>query len=121
MCHNIENGIKPGSNSKSDRYACCRLLKSCMLGHKVINVRCINRSYNNMAKGIRLLDTKSIFVYSGKIFIQVRAFENNIPLSPASLSTVFQPSDDDSTFSLLITMFLGCSTLCIHILQVINK
>ena len=58
-CHNIVhvNGITPGSNSKK---ACCRLLKSCMLVHKVIYVRCINCSYNNEAKGIRLLDKKAI-------------------------------------------------------------
>ena len=35
-------------------------------GRKVINVRYINCSYNNMAKGIRLLDKKAIFVFTGK-------------------------------------------------------
>ena len=37
-CHNIANGIKPGSNSKKiDKHALdCR-----MLGRKVIYVRCI--------------------------------------------------------------------------------
>ena len=30
-----------------------------MLGRKVIYVRCINCSYNNVAKGIRFLDTKA--------------------------------------------------------------
>ena len=38
-----------------------------MLGRKVIYVRCINCSYNNIAKGIRPLDKKAIFVYVGKI------------------------------------------------------
>ena len=43
----------------------------------MIYVRCINCSYNNVAKGIRLLDKKAnIFVYTGKI----RAFESYIPL-----------------------------------------
>ena len=37
-----------------------------MLGRKVIYVRCINCSYNNVAKGVRLLDKKAIFVYTGK-------------------------------------------------------
>ena len=31
-----------------------------MLGRKVIRVRCINCSYNNVAKGIRLLDKKQV-------------------------------------------------------------
>ena len=65
VCHNIANGIKPGSDSrKTDKHG---LLKSCMLGRKVIYVRCINCSYNNVAKGKRLLDKKIIFVYTGKI------------------------------------------------------
>ena len=59
---------------------CCELLKSCMLGRKVIYVRCINCSYNNVAKGIRLLDKKAFFVYTGKKIMQVRAFERYIPL-----------------------------------------
>ena len=33
---------------------------------KVIYVRCINCSYNNVAKGICLLDKKAIFVYTEK-------------------------------------------------------
>ena len=44
-----------------------QLLKSCMLVRKMIYVRCIICSYNNVAKGIRLLDEKEIFVYTGKI------------------------------------------------------
>ena len=64
VCHNVANGIKPGSNSKkTDRHA-TDLLKSCMLGRKVIYVRCINCAYNNVAKGSRLLDKKAIFVYT---------------------------------------------------------
>ena len=50
-----------------------------MLGRKVIYVRCINCSYNNVAKGVRLLDKKAIFVYTGKI-MQIRAFERYIAL-----------------------------------------
>ena len=57
-----------------------------MLGHKVIYVRCINCSYNNVAKGIRFLDTKARLYKLQKRFLitqentqekngQVRAFE----------------------------------------------
>ena len=49
-----------------------------MLGHKVICEICINCSHNNMAKGIRLFDKKVILV-TQENFIQVRAFESNIP------------------------------------------
>ena len=38
-----------------------------MLGRKVIYVRCINCSYNNVAKGTRLLEKKPFFVYRGII------------------------------------------------------
>ena len=37
-----------------------------MLGRNVIYVRCINCSYNNVANGIRFLDKKAFFVYTGK-------------------------------------------------------
>ena len=53
--------------------------KNCMLGHKVVCVSCINCSYNNIAKGIRLLDKMAIFVLQEN-FIQVRAFESNVTL-----------------------------------------
>ena len=65
-CHNIANGIKPGNNSKkTDKHAadCSKLY----VGRKIIYVRCINCSYNNVAKGIPLLGKKAIFVYTGKI------------------------------------------------------
>ena len=41
-----------------------RIAQKLMLGRKVIYVRCINCSYNNVAKGISLLDKKAIF-YTG--------------------------------------------------------
>ena len=60
-CHSIVNGIKPGSNSKkTDKHA------AGMLGCKVIYVRCISCSYNNVAKSIGCLDKKAILVYTGK-------------------------------------------------------
>ena len=55
-----------------------------MLWRNVINVRCINCSYNNVTTGIRLLDKKAIFVYRKKI-MQVRAFERYIPLIDVSM------------------------------------
>ena len=51
-----------------------------MLGRKVIYVRCISCSYNNVAKGIRPLDKKSNSCLDRNIFVQVRAFERYIPL-----------------------------------------
>ena len=64
--HSIVNGIKPGSNSKKTDKHARGLLKSCMLRRKVIYMRCIRCSYSNVAKSIRLLDKKAIFVYAGK-------------------------------------------------------
>ena len=64
-CQNIANGTKPGSNSKKTDKHAVDCSKSC-LGRKLIHVRCINFSYNNVTKGIRLLDKKAIFVYTGK-------------------------------------------------------
>ena len=49
-----------------------------MLGRKVIYVRCINWSYNNVS--VFLINKKAILVYTGKNFMQVRAFERYIPL-----------------------------------------
>ena len=55
--HNITNGIKPGSNSKTtDQHTVdCRFI----LRRKAFYVRCINCSYNNMAKGFPLIDKKN--------------------------------------------------------------
>ena len=41
-CHSIVNGIKPGSDSRKTVKHAVELLKSCMLGRKVIYVRCKN-------------------------------------------------------------------------------
>ena len=40
--------------------------QSCMLGRKVICVRCINYSYNDIAKGIRLIDKLAILFIQEK-------------------------------------------------------
>ena len=50
------------------------------VGRKVICVRCLNCSFNNVAKSIRLLDKKSHFCLYRKKFIQLNAFESSIPL-----------------------------------------
>ena len=50
-----------------------------MLWRKVIYVRSIKSSYNNVASEIRLLD-KNIFCLYRKKFMQVRAFERYFPL-----------------------------------------
>ena len=65
-CHNIVNGIKPGSNYKKiDKHA-SDCSKAVCWGHKVIYVRCLSCSYNNVAKGICLLNKKAFLVYTGK-------------------------------------------------------
>ena len=68
-CHNIANSIKPESSSKkTDKPAadCSKAVCWGGGGGKVIYVRCISCSYNNVAKGVRLLDKKATFVYTGK-------------------------------------------------------
>ena len=47
-----------------------------MLGRKVIYVRCINCSYNEVAKGISLLDKKAFFVYTGKILCKLELLKD---------------------------------------------
>ena len=73
-CHDIANGIKPGSNSK-------RLISMlrCMLGRKVIYVRCINCSYKTVAKSICLLDNKT-FLFIQENFYASKSFFKEIPL-----------------------------------------
>ena len=66
-CHTIANGIKPRNNSKKTDKHAADCSKAVCWGRKVIYVRCINCSYNNVAKGIRLIDKKVSFVYTGKI------------------------------------------------------
>ena len=53
-----------------------------MLGRKVIYVRCLSCSYNNVTKSICLLDKKSNSCLYRKNYMQVRAFERYIPLNP---------------------------------------
>ena len=57
-----------------------------MLGRKMVYVRCLSCSYNNVAKGIRLLDKKE-FLFIQEKFMQVRAFERYIPFNNVFNST----------------------------------
>ena len=52
-----------------------------MLGRKVIYVRCMNCPYNNVAKGIRLLDKKQ-FLFIQEQFHASKRFERYITLMP---------------------------------------
>ena len=72
-CHGDAHGIKPGSN-QNDCYT-----QNCMLGRKVICVRCINCSYNNIAKVIRFLDKMAIFVYTGKFSYKLELLKATSP------------------------------------------
>ena len=56
-----------------------RSFKSCMLGRKVIYVRCINYSYNNVAKGIGLLDKKH-FLFIQQTVCASKSFRKIYPL-----------------------------------------
>ena len=69
---NVRPILQTVSSQEVTLKACCGLLKSCMLGRKVIYVRCINCSYINVAKGIRLLDKKVYFVIQEKCRVHTR-------------------------------------------------
>ena len=56
-CYKIVNSIKPGSDSKR-LISMLWIVQKLYVGRKVIYVRCINCSYNNVAKDIHLLDKK---------------------------------------------------------------
>ena len=49
-CHNIANGIKPGSDPKKTDKNAVDCSKAVYWGRKVIYVRCINCSYSKVAK-----------------------------------------------------------------------
>ena len=75
-------GIKAGSDSKKTDKHAADCSKAVYWGRKVIYVRCIKCSCNNVAKGIRLLDKKTttFFCLYRKNFMQVTAFEDLYPL-----------------------------------------
>ena len=71
-CHNIVNGIKPGSYSKkTDKHAAD--------SSKVIYVRCRSCSYRKVAKCIRLLDKKAILVYTEKFSCKLELLKDMSP------------------------------------------
>ena len=61
----LHKGIKPGITRKR-LISMLPIAQSYMLGRKVIYVRCINCSYNNAAKGIRLLIKKQFLFIQKK-------------------------------------------------------
>ena len=71
-CHNIANGINPGKNSKK-LISILWIVQKLYVGaysdlcemYKVFIQQCC--SYNNVTKGIRLLDINASLVYTGKI------------------------------------------------------
>ena len=50
-----------------------------MLGRKVIYVRRLSCSYNNVTKGIRLLCKKAILVYTGKFSCKLEVLKDISP------------------------------------------
>ena len=62
-CHNIVNGIKPGSDSKKTDKHAADCSKGCMLGRQVIYVRCINYSYNNGPPGVLGIWAEWLFIF----------------------------------------------------------
>ena len=65
-CHNIVKGKNQEVTLKR-LLSMLRIAQKLYCGLKVISVRCKNCSYNTVTKGIRLLDEKAFFVYTGKI------------------------------------------------------
>ena len=87
----------------------------------MIYVRCLKCSYNNVAKGIRLLDKRTIFVYTGKQFMQelVKDISTQPLAFPTSIFAIFMIY----FFSLhTISSFLKSSLLyCYHFMfEILN-
>ena len=56
-----------------------------MLGRKVIYVRCISCSYNNVTKGIRLLDKKKQFLFIQEHFNASKSFWKIYPFNRTNI------------------------------------
>ena len=54
----------------SKRLIMLLMTQNCMSGCKIIYVRCINYSYNNIARSISILDKIAIFVFTCKLSYQ---------------------------------------------------
>ena len=57
----------------------------------MIYVRCIKCSYNNVAIGIRFLDEKAIFVYTGKNSCKLEFLKDISPYDLKTVHIVFLP------------------------------
>ena len=66
VCHNIVNRINQEVTQKR-LVITLQSAKSCLLGRKVIDVRCIICSHNNIAKGISFHVKRSILFIQEKI------------------------------------------------------
>ena len=66
-----------------------------MLGRKVIYVRCISCTYNNVAKSIRLLDKKAILVYTGKFSCKLELLKD---ISPENENETPLPTDQKAPY-----------------------
>ena len=71
-CHRIVNGINQEVTLKR-LLSMLRIAKNCMLGRKVIFVRCISCSQNIVAKSICLLDKKQ-FLFIPENFHASKSF-----------------------------------------------
>ena len=69
VCHNIANSIKLFNQEVTLKRLISMLwiAQKLYVGAEVIYVRCINWSYNNVAKGIRLLDSFISFELTPKV------------------------------------------------------
>ena len=78
-CHNIANGIKPGSSSKKTDEHAANFSKAACLGRKVIYVGCIICSFNNGARGICLFDKAFLCIQekipASKSFRKIRQYK----------------------------------------------
>ena len=102
----------------------CRWLKSCILGRKVIYVRCINCSYNNVANGIRLLDKKKQFLFqqekfhASKSFWKICALNQIMPINRNRTRNRAKSVSEDCNFPCLVLITLSgqaCANLQAHL------
>ena len=61
-----------------------------MFGRKVVYVRCITCSYNNVAKGVRLLD-KNIFVFIQEKIHASKSFRKIYPIKQRLRLGYYEP------------------------------
>ena len=71
-CHTDVNGIKPGSNLNNADKRVSEPSGAVFFGHKIICIRCLNDSYNNVSRISSLLGKNVIFLYTGKNYTSIR-------------------------------------------------